>query len=83
MKALCISLLLLALPLSACENKALKEMEAVKDKICECPDQACVSALDAEFRAMEAKTAELSESDQKKAIEISLETLSCATKLSN
>jgi hypothetical protein len=85
MKALCSSLLLLALTLhiSACENKALKDMEKVKDKICACPDQACVSALDAEFKAQEAEMAELGEADQKRAIEISLATLACATKLSN
>ncbi len=71
-----------SLPLSGCENKALKEMEAVKNKICACTDQACAKALDAEFEAQQAKTAELVKDDQEKAIEISLEAIACATALS-
>jgi hypothetical protein len=69
------------LTLQACQNQALKDMEAVKDKICACKDQACVRALDAEFKAQEAKMSELEGADQEKAIEISLATLQCATAL--
>ena len=72
-----------ALSLAACNNKALAEMEAVKDKICACTSQACVRALDEEFKASEAKMAKLSKGDQEKAIEISLATLKCATDIDN
>ncbi len=68
--------------LHACHNQALDEMAAVKDKICACEDQACVRALDAEFKALESKMSDLGGADQEKAIEISLATLSCATALS-
>jgi hypothetical protein len=85
MKTLCIALLaaLALCPLQACENQALKEMEAVKAKICACKDQACVRALDAEFKAQEDKMSKLNAADQEKAIEISLATLACATSLSD
>lgn len=73
--------LLATLGLQACQNQALKDMEAVKDKICACEDQACVKALDAEFKSQEEKMSELDGADQEKAIEISLATLACATAL--
>ena len=75
--------LLAAISLTGCQDKALLEMEAVKDKLCACKSQSCVRALDKEFKASETKAKHLSKADQEKAIEISLATLRCATAIGN